>query len=76
MIDKLLDQKSLAEYRERRSLYRIFAPFSGAEEKGETFAEQLKREVAKRSGKKQTTEQVEKEKPSRYPEQHERSKSE
>ena len=29
VIDKLLDQKSLAEYRERRSLYRLFSVFSG-----------------------------------------------
>jgi hypothetical protein len=31
--DKLIDQGMLREYRERRSLYRIFAPFSGAKEK-------------------------------------------
>jgi hypothetical protein len=31
--DKLIDQGVLREYRERRSLYRLFAPFSGAKEK-------------------------------------------
>jgi hypothetical protein len=32
-IEKMLDQKLLAEYRQRRSLYRLFAPFSGAKER-------------------------------------------
>jgi hypothetical protein len=31
-IDKMLDQKILVEIPQRRSLYRVFAPFSGAKE--------------------------------------------
>ena len=32
IIDRMLDQKVLAEIPQRRSLYRLFAPFSGCKE--------------------------------------------
>jgi hypothetical protein len=38
-IDRMLDQKLLAEYPQRRSLYRLFAPFSGAKEREPLDAE-------------------------------------
>lgn len=37
--DRMLDQKVLAEYPERRSLYKLFAPFSGAKETEQPHAE-------------------------------------
>jgi hypothetical protein len=37
-LDQWLDRRWLAEIRERRSLYRLFAPFSGSQER-ETFDE-------------------------------------
>jgi hypothetical protein len=38
-IDKMLDQKILAEICERRSLYRLFASFSGSQEREPLDAE-------------------------------------
>jgi len=38
-IDQMLDQKVLAEIPQRRPLYRIFAPFSGAKEREPLDAE-------------------------------------
>ncbi len=40
-IDWWLDRKWLAEYPERRSLYRIFSLFSGAKEREQLDAEEL-----------------------------------
>jgi hypothetical protein len=38
-INQMLDQKMLAEYPQRRSLYRLFAPFSGAKQREPLDAE-------------------------------------
>jgi hypothetical protein len=38
-IDQMLDQKVLAEITQRRPLYRLFAPFSGAKEREPLDAE-------------------------------------
>jgi hypothetical protein len=38
-IDKMIDQKTLAEYPERRSLYKLFSAFSGAKEREPLDAE-------------------------------------
>jgi hypothetical protein len=38
-IDQMLDQKVLAEIPQRRSLYRLFAPFSGCQEREPLDAE-------------------------------------
>ena len=37
--DRMIDQKQLAEHPARRSLYKIFAPFSGATEREPLDAE-------------------------------------
>jgi hypothetical protein len=38
-IDKMIDQKMLMEVPQRRSLYRLFAPFTGAKEREPLDAE-------------------------------------
>jgi hypothetical protein len=38
-IDNMIDQKTLAEYPQRRSLFALFAPFSGAKEREPLDAE-------------------------------------
>jgi hypothetical protein len=40
-VDKMLDEKLLAEIPERRSLYKIFAAFSGVKQKQQLDAEEL-----------------------------------
>jgi len=40
-VDKLLDEGRLAEYPERRSLYRLLSPFSGAKEKEQLTNDEL-----------------------------------
>jgi hypothetical protein len=41
IVNQLLDQGVLREYAERRSLYRLFAPFSGCKEIEELDAHEL-----------------------------------
>jgi hypothetical protein len=41
MIDRWLDHRWLAEYHDRRSLYHIFAPFTGSKEREQLTKEEL-----------------------------------